>query len=102
MKVLDTILIGLLVALGGDLLYLYSLGLWYDPVKWIEVSEVVLLIGIIVLAFIRVVKRLIDMGEKDVGPNCPVCGANLQSDNVKGGLQYYCPKCDRTFYGLDS
>lgn len=32
-----------LSVLAGDLLYLYYMGAWYDPIHWIEVSEVVML-----------------------------------------------------------
>ena len=32
-----------LSVLAGDLLYLYYAGGWYDPIKFIEVSEIVIL-----------------------------------------------------------
>ncbi|KKL09845.1 hypothetical protein LCGC14_2561790 [marine sediment metagenome] len=31
------------VVLSGDLLYLYYAGMWYDPILWIEASEIVML-----------------------------------------------------------
>ncbi|MBA7663111.1 hypothetical protein ES703_71150 [subsurface metagenome] len=33
----------LITALSGDLLYLYYNGGWVEPIKWIEVSEVIIL-----------------------------------------------------------
>lgn len=42
-----------LVVLAGDLLYLYYAGAWYDPVRWVEVSEVVLLYLLVVFALVR-------------------------------------------------
>ena len=38
-----------LVVLAVDLLYLYYAGAWYDPIKIIEVTEVVLLYVIAIL-----------------------------------------------------
>ena len=32
-----------LSVLAGDLLYLYYAGIWYDPVRWILLTEVILL-----------------------------------------------------------
>lgn len=42
-----------LVALAGDLLYLYYIGAWYDPFGWIEIAEVVLLYLLIAFGLIR-------------------------------------------------
>jgi len=36
----------ILMALASDLLYLYYAGGWYDPIKFIEIAEVVLLYAI--------------------------------------------------------
>ena len=35
-----------LFVMSADLLYLYNAGGWYDPIRWIEISEVVLLSAI--------------------------------------------------------
>ncbi len=43
----------LLIALPADLLYLYYSGLWYDPIKALEVTEVVILYLVILFAFWR-------------------------------------------------
>ncbi len=43
----------LLSVLAGDLLYLYYAGLWYDPIPWIEASEIVMLYIIFVLGIIQ-------------------------------------------------
>ncbi len=51
----------LLMVLSVDLLYLYAGGGWYDPVKWIEYTEVALLVGFIPLglwAFWQTLKGL--------------------------------------------
>ncbi|KKM88308.1 hypothetical protein LCGC14_1260060 [marine sediment metagenome] len=37
------LLVLLNVVLAGDLLYLYYVGMWYDPIIWIEASEIVML-----------------------------------------------------------
>lgn len=43
----------LLIVLAGDLLYLYYAGAWYDPVRWIELTEVVLLYLIVAFGLVR-------------------------------------------------
>jgi hypothetical protein len=43
-KVLDMLLAGLPAVLALDLLYLYFSGSWHDPVRWIELTEVVVLV----------------------------------------------------------
>lgn len=45
----------LLSVLAGDLLYLYYAGAWYDPMYWIEASEVVMLYIIFVLGIVQAV-----------------------------------------------
>jgi hypothetical protein len=40
----ELLLAGLPVVLALDLLYLYFAGSWYDPVRWIELTEVVVLV----------------------------------------------------------
>jgi hypothetical protein len=42
--VLEMLLAGLPAILALDLLYLYFAGSWYDPIRWIELTEVVALI----------------------------------------------------------
>ncbi len=41
---LEMLLAGLPAILSLDLLYLYFSGSWYDPVRWVELSEVVALV----------------------------------------------------------
>lgn len=41
---LEMLLAGIPVVLALDLLYLYFSGSWYDPVRWIELTEVVALV----------------------------------------------------------
>ena len=51
----------LLAVLAADLLYLYSCGSWYDPIKAIEIAEVILLSFIVILgivSFLIKVKKL--------------------------------------------
>ena len=50
----------MVTALSVDLLYLYSVGAWHDPVMAIEVSEVVALFALVTLGiwgFIQEVRR---------------------------------------------
>lgn len=42
-----------LVVLAGDLLYLYYARAWQDPVRWIEVSEIVFLYLLVVFGLVR-------------------------------------------------
>uniref|UniRef100_A0A6M3IQ01 Uncharacterized protein n=1 Tax=viral metagenome TaxID=1070528 RepID=A0A6M3IQ01_9ZZZZ len=56
-KTLDTILIGMLVVLAGDLIYLFVKGAWYD-VLWVEIIELSMLSMFIVVGIIRVVQRM--------------------------------------------
>uniref|UniRef100_A0A6M3K4L5 Uncharacterized protein n=1 Tax=viral metagenome TaxID=1070528 RepID=A0A6M3K4L5_9ZZZZ len=56
-KTLDTILIGMLVVLAGDLIYLFVKGAWYD-VLWVEITEICMLSMFIVVGIIRVVQRM--------------------------------------------
>lgn len=43
-EILGMLLAGLPAVLALDLLYLYFYGSWYDPVRWIELTEVVVLV----------------------------------------------------------
>jgi ABC-type polysaccharide/polyol phosphate export permease len=49
----ELLLAGLPAVLALDLLYLYFVGSWYDPVKWIELTEVVVLavVSLVYLGF---------------------------------------------------
>jgi hypothetical protein len=40
---LELLLAGLPAVLALDLLYLYFAGSWYDPIRWIELTEVAVL-----------------------------------------------------------
>ena len=42
----------LFIVLAGDLLYLYYIGSWYDPIKVIEYTEVIFLYLFIVLGIV--------------------------------------------------
>jgi len=53
-----------LSVLAGDLLYLYFIDSWYDPIKLIKYSEVVLLFVFVVLGiarFIIITKQLFNL-----------------------------------------
>jgi hypothetical protein len=41
---LELLLAGLPAVLALDLLYLYFAGSWYDPIRWIELTEVAVLV----------------------------------------------------------
>ncbi len=41
---LELLFAGLPAILALDLLYLYFAGSWYDPIRWVELTEVVLLV----------------------------------------------------------
>ena len=45
----------LLIILPADLLYLYFMGAWYDPIRAIEVTELVILWGAMLLGIWRVI-----------------------------------------------
>ena len=42
--IVEMLLAGLPAILALDLLYLYFVGSWYDPIRWIELTEVVVLV----------------------------------------------------------
>lgn len=42
--VFELLLAGLPAVLALDLLYLYFAGSWYDPIRWIELTEVAVLV----------------------------------------------------------
>ena len=48
---LELLLAGLPAVLALDLLYLYFAGSWYDPIRWIELTEVAVL-GIVSLVYL--------------------------------------------------
>ena len=60
------LLAGLPVIMALDLLYLYFAGSWYDPIKWIEITEVSMLIVIsavyLILFIVRIRERYRDSG----------------------------------------
>ena len=60
-KIVDVILMGILVVLSADILYLYYSGAWYDPYTLIEISEVVLLYVFLAVGTIRIVYKLRDL-----------------------------------------
>jgi uncharacterized membrane protein YqjE len=57
-KIMDAFLMAFLVILSLDILYLYYCGAWYDPYKFIEISEVVLLYAFSVIGTIRIIFKL--------------------------------------------
>jgi hypothetical protein len=54
-KVMDALLMAFLVVLSLDILYLYYRGAWYDPYKFIEISEVVLLYAFSIVGTVRII-----------------------------------------------
>ena len=48
----------LLLVLSSDLLYLYYAGAWYDPIKVIELAEVVILWALIPFALWQFIKHI--------------------------------------------
>lgn len=56
--IIDVILMGILVVLSADILYLYYSGAWYDPYIFIEISEVVLLYSFSLIGIVRIVYQL--------------------------------------------
>jgi len=57
-KIVDAILMGVLVVLSADILYLYYSGAWYDPNILIEISEVVLLYLFTIVGTVRIFLKL--------------------------------------------
>ncbi|MFA4917128.1 MAG: hypothetical protein WC560_10720 [Syntrophales bacterium] len=44
------------VVLAFDLLYLYFDNRWYDPTKWLEVTEICLLVIFVIIGTIRILQ----------------------------------------------
>jgi len=57
-KILDAFLMGFLVVLSVDILYLYYSGAWYDPYILIEIAEVVLLYLFSIIGTVRIFLKL--------------------------------------------
>ena len=57
-KIMDALLIAFLVILSLDILYLYYRGAWYDPYKFIEITEVVLLYAFSIIGTVRIIVKL--------------------------------------------
>ena len=57
-KIIDVFLMGILVVLSADLLYLYYSGAWYDPYAFIEISEIVLLYLFSIFGTLRIIHIL--------------------------------------------
>jgi hypothetical protein len=57
-KIGDVILMGILVVLAVDLLYLYYSGAWYDPYTFIEIAEIVLLYSFTIFGILRIIHIL--------------------------------------------
>jgi hypothetical protein len=57
-KIVDVFLMGILVVLSVDLLYLYYRGAWYDPSVFIEIAEIVLLYLFSIFGTLRIVHIL--------------------------------------------
>ena len=60
--ILDVLLLGIMVVLAGDLLYLYFAGAWYDPSAIIEISELATLYLVIILGVGRVAFKIRSLG----------------------------------------
>ncbi len=59
-KILDLFLLGFLVVCAADLIYLYFAGAWYD-ILLIEVTELIFLVGLIVVGIARTVVKFRDL-----------------------------------------
>jgi peptidoglycan biosynthesis protein MviN/MurJ (putative lipid II flippase) len=57
-KILDLVIMAVFVILSIDILYLYYNGAWYDPYRFIEISEVLLLYALSILGIIRIILKL--------------------------------------------
>lgn len=57
-KILDLVIMAVFVILSLDVLYLYYSGAWYDPFRFIEISEVLLLYAFSILGIIRIILKL--------------------------------------------
>ena len=57
-KILDLIFMAVFVILSLDILYLYYSGAWYDPYRFIEISEVLLLYAFSIIGIIRIILKL--------------------------------------------
>ena len=57
-KVIGLFMNLLVTILAVDLLYLYYSGGWYDPIKWIEITEVAFLYLFVVAGIVGAVLKL--------------------------------------------
>ena len=57
-KIVDVFLMTIFVILSIDILYLYYSGAWYDPYKFIEILEVLLLYAFSIIGVVRIVLKL--------------------------------------------
>jgi peptidoglycan biosynthesis protein MviN/MurJ (putative lipid II flippase) len=57
-KILDLVLMAIFVILSLDILYLYYSGAWYDPYRFIEISEVLLLYAFSIIGIVRIILKL--------------------------------------------
>lgn len=57
-KILDLFLMAVFVIFSLDILYLYYTGAWYDPYKFIEISEVFLLYAFSIMGIVRIILKL--------------------------------------------
>ena len=57
-KILDLFLMAVFVIFSLDILYLYYTGAWYDPYKFIEISEVFLLYAFSIIGIVRIILKL--------------------------------------------
>lgn len=60
-KIVDAVLMGILVVLSADILYLYYSGAWYDPIILIEISEVALLYLFSIVGTVRIILKLLEL-----------------------------------------
>ena len=58
---MDAFLMAFLVILSLDILYLYYSGAWYDPYKFIEITEVVLLYTFSIVGTVRIIIKLLEL-----------------------------------------
>ncbi len=60
----------LITTLSGDLLYLYYNGGWVEPIKWIEVSEVIILWALVFAGSAGLVHQVKCEAERRLKFNC--------------------------------
>ena len=58
MKLLNSFTGAIITVLSGDILYLYYAGAWVEPIRFIEISELVMLYSFVVLGIFLSIKAV--------------------------------------------